>query len=254
MESKERIKRPQLARTEPLRDWSTLLTGSTRTEDGPATAGPTPTSPDGSLSDVVSRSVDLGYRVIDEYVRQGQKAAQRLSDRSYGPDAMAGDAQELATRMAQYASDFTAVWFEFLQLAAGGVSRRSAPPSNPVAAAPPPTARDAPADIASKPAAADSTEPTRVKVAVTSPYPTEVSLDLKPHTTGRRLVLQSLRAVDPDKPRLSDVAIEDVGPDESLTLRIRVPAGQPAGVYNGLIVDEQTSRPVGTVSLRIAPE
>ena len=92
---------------------------------------------------------------------------------------------------------------------------------------------------------------TRVKVAVTSPHPTEVSLDLRPRLTARRLVVQSLRTVEPDKPRLTDVAIEDTGPDEPLTLRIRVPAEQPPGVYNGLIVDEDTSGPVGTVSVRI---
>jgi hypothetical protein len=206
------------------------------------------------LNDVVSHSVDLGYRVIDEYIQQGQKAAQRFSERSYAPDTLATDTQELATRMMQYASDFTALWLEFFQVATGSAGRWPPPfdglaPERPASAPPPPPAAT-PAGPTPQGAAAPRA---RIRVAVTSPYPTEVSLDVRPDAT-HQLVVQSLRAVDPDKPRLTDVSIEATGPDEPLTLRIRVPAGHPAGIYNGLIVEEDTGRPAGTVSLRIAPE
>jgi hypothetical protein len=230
----------------------------TRPEKGAGThsgTGSTPPPGSGALNDVVSRSVDLGYRVIDEYIRQGQKAAQRFNDRSYGASAVTSDMQEIATRMAQYASDFTALWFEFMQVAAAGAGGWPMPPANESkASARASTGPATPPATAPAPAEGDGVELTRVRIAVTSPHPTEVSLDLRPHIASRRLVVQSLRAVDPDKPRLSDVTIEDGGPDEPLTLRIRVPTGQAAGVYNGLIIDGETSRPVGTVSLRIAPE
>jgi hypothetical protein len=65
-------------------------------------------------------------------------------------------------------------------------------------------------------------------------------------------VAQALRAVDPDKPKLSDVAVAGGKGDEPVVVRIRVPAGQPAGVYNGLLIDEETNRPAGTLSVRIA--
>ncbi len=58
--------------------------------------------------------------------------------------------------------------------------------------------------------------------------------------------MQALRAVDPEKPRLTDVRFQRASGGEPARLRIRVPSGQPPGVYNGLIIDEQTSRPVGT--------
>ena len=53
-------------------------------------------------------------------------------------------------------------------------------------------------------------------------------------------------------PRLSDITIEGGGADEPPTLRVHVPAGQPAGIYNGMIIDDETGVPVGTLSLRIA--
>lgn len=253
MSQRERVKRPKLDQTAPNRSWSTLFGVPGRgggTTDSASTARP---SRDNALGDVVAHSVDLGYRVIDEYIRQGQKAAQRFSDRSYGPDTVTTDTQELAARMAQYASDFTALWLEFMQLTAGNVGRWPTPfdgagvaPSTSPAPTPPPARATA--------AATNTTADMRVKVAVSSPYPTEVSLDMRPDGGVRRLVVHALRAVDPEKPRLTDIAIGEAAPGEPVTLRIRVPVGQPAGVYNGLIVEEETSRPVGTVSLRITPE
>ncbi len=40
----------------------------------------------------------------------------------------------------------------------------------------------------------------------------------------------------------------DGGP---LILRLVVPDDQPAGIYNGLVIDAASNRPVGTLSVRI---
>src|SRR5215470_15787877 len=120
MSTSDRPKRPSPERTQPIRSWSTLFAVPSADGSDPEApaAAPPPESRGTGLSDVVSRSVDLGYRVIDEYIRQGQKAARRLNDRSFGTQAVASDLQELGMRMTQYASDFAAVWLEFVQLAA----------------------------------------------------------------------------------------------------------------------------------------
>jgi len=93
----------------------------------------------------------------------------------------------------------------------------------------------------------------RVTVALASTQPAEVTLDLRPGAAAQPLIVQSLRATEPDKPRLTDVTLRPADEDEVLTLRVRVPDGQPPGVYNGLIIDERTSRPVGTLSVRVGP-
>jgi hypothetical protein len=247
--SKERIRRPQPGRTQPIRNLSTLFgAGPRRAPEGD---GVDDSARDGkrttSLGEAVSRSVELGYRVVDDYIQQGQRAAQRLNDRSIAPDTITRDVQELTARMAQYASDFLGVWFEVLELAsAGTATRRAGTTSNGTAgaaAAPPPAPP--------RPAREPSTERTRVRIEVSSAKPAEVSLDLVPNAGGASLVVHALRAVDPEKPRLADVVLERGGRGEPLTLRIRVPADQPPGVYNGLIIDEQTNRPAGTVSVRL---
>ena len=257
MSTRERLKRPTLDRSGPVRSWSTFfgVPGVEAPGNGAAASAAKDAArgrPQDDVNDVVSRSVELGYRVIDEYVRQGERAARRFSDRSYNADAMTKDAQDLTMRMAQYASDFATLWLEFMQLAMGGLGPWPMPPvggahpATPSASASPP----APAPPSSAP---DAAPPLHVKVAVTSPYATEVSLDLRPQVSARRIVVQALRAASGDEARLSDVALEAAGADEPMTLRIHVPAGQPPGVYNGMIVDEATSVPVGTVSVRIMP-
>jgi hypothetical protein len=58
-------------------------------------------------------------------------------------------------------------------------------------------------------------------------------------------------AAEPGHPPLTDVILETPGEDDVAMLRIRVPEGHPPGVYNGMFIDDETSRPVGTLSVRI---
>jgi hypothetical protein len=198
----------------------------------------------------VSRSVEVGYRVVDEYLRHGQRVAERIGDRSLTPGAVVQDFQELTARMARYASDLMDIWFQLIELAAAGTARAS--PVRPAADDPiPATPAPAPPQSTAPPEAPAASA--RVTVAVASLQPAEVTLDLRPGAAGLPLIVHALRAAEPDKPRLTDVTLEPTGEDGALCLRIRVPPDQPAGVYNGLIIDERTSRPAGTLSVRVGP-
>jgi hypothetical protein len=231
MNEKERAKRPRLERTEPIRAFGGLFGFPAASGEGARTGA-------ASLGDVVSRSVELGYRVVDEYVRQGQAAAQRMGERPFRPERAVQDVQQLTARMVQHASDFMRLWFEVVQLATTGGERRQTAESE---------------GTAGPPAAVDEGRAPRIRVELASTRQAEVSLELRPDAGAGPLVVQSLRASEPDKPRLSDVAVHATPGDDTLLLRVGVPADHPAGVYNGLIVDERTSRPVGTVSVRLAP-
>ena len=232
-----RARRPELERDHPIRHFSCVF----------REAEPQRAEAQAPGGDAVSRAVELGYRVIDEYIRQGQRAAQRLNDRSLGPETIARDVQDLTARMSQYASDFLGVWFEVLELATAGRLARPGTQDGQTVPTPPPAPTPPRAE---RPPAG---ERTRVRVDVSSARPAEVSLDLVPDAARRSLVVHALRAVDPDKPRLTDVALEPGAHGEPLTLRIRVPADQPPGVYSGLLIDEQTNRPAGTISVRLGP-
>ena len=264
MKTNDRITRPFPPRTTPIRSVSALFGsgGADRAESPSAGSSP---GPGEAWNEVVARSVELGYRVIDDYVRQGERMARAMSDRGASPqDMLGGDPQELARRMTQYAMDFTGLWFQMIQSASAGFPAGAAGPfanfgfppaplwpTAPPAREPAQAAQDAPA------AASPTTTPVqmlRARVAIDSTLPVEVSLDLRPEAGARPMSLQSLRAADAAKPRLSDVSISRAGADEPYVLRVRVPAGQPAGVYNGLIVEEESGLPVGTVSLKVPSE
>jgi hypothetical protein len=222
----DRITRPEPERTQPIRSWTQTLFGMPPPANGErASAAP--------LEDVVSRSVELGYRVVDDYLREGQRVAERFGGRGFGADALVGDMQQLTARMARYTSDVFEVWFQLLQLAMGG---RVRPPENAAPAAP----------VAAPEAPAAS----RIRIAVDASQPTEVVLDLRPDAAGRRLLVHALRPADGGEgARLGDVSIEpDAG---GAVVRVRVPPRHPAGVYNGLVIDEETTCPAGTLSVRV---
>jgi hypothetical protein len=192
------------------------------------------------VQDAVTSAVDLGYRVVDEYIRAGRTAAQQLGARPPSASAAAGDLQDLMTRMAQYTSDFLGVWAQFVDVAVGGGLLRAGAATN---------GDTAPAAPPERPHGAPDRR-TSVRLALAAARPVEVTLDLAADAAGRPLVVQGLRAADPEKPRLPDVRVEsDAGGVPHLT--IAVPASHPSGVYSGVIVDGENSRLLGTLSVRV---
>jgi hypothetical protein len=93
---------------------------------------------------------------------------------------------------------------------------------------------------------------TRVRIAVTSVLPVAVDVDFRAErVTGSAVRAHALRALEPEKPRIEEVALRVCGAAEPPTLTIRVPPDQPAGSYEGLLVDEATNRPVGSVRVDV---
>jgi hypothetical protein len=88
-------------------------------------------------------------------------------------------------------------------------------------------------------------------IEVVSSQPTQVILDLQPHAELFSLATYGLRAVDPQKPPLTDLVFEPSSNNGHLCLHIRIPDGQPPDIYTGVIVDTQTNLPRGTLSIRI---
>jgi len=185
--------------------------------------------------------VALGYRVVDEYLQQGQRAAQRLADRSYGPANVAHDVQDVTARMVRYTSELLATWIDFLQVSGGAAETRStaaetngAPGASPDGAA----------------YAAPVGQATRVRLEVVTSRVVTVSVELAPEAATRPATAHALRSADQDKPRLTEVSLR---PDAGgpAVLRVCVPDDQPAGVYSGLVVDDEASRLVGTINVRI---
>jgi hypothetical protein len=305
MDSNERVKRPEPQRTQPIRNWWTLFgppgsmppSGPGMPMPGmPGMPGARPSAP----GDAVSQGVQMGYRVIEEYMRQGQNAA-RSFGMPYGPGAMPGmpggmpgmpggmpggampgmpgmpggmpgmpGGAQMETLFRSF-SDFMGMWMQVMgrgmpgapdaapratgPAQASGVAGPFAMPDEPATPAPQPQPASAPMPRPHAPASV--AQPSEAQVALTleleSPRRTEVSFDLRPRSLGLPLVVHDLRAPEADKPRISGVVLETVPDEERLILRLRIPAEQPPGIYSGIILDERTSLPRGTLTVRLAP-
>lgn len=241
MSERERLRREDPARTGPIRNWSTLYRRSD-SWDFPQGSGQPVSGGDGgksaSPSDVVRHGVELGYRVIEEQIRQGQRIAEQLNHRAYDSRAMGSDLREVADRAWRYYADLGALWVDFLASIAGDgelIRRLFA-------------AWRQPAEAAAAPASSNGA--VAVSVEVASVRPAKVTLDLRPHSEGLTLVCRGLHDVDAGKPPLIDVTFTPASGDRGLS--VRVPEGQPAGVYVGAVVDVATQEPRGWLTVRLS--
>jgi hypothetical protein len=273
----DRIRRPSLDRTKPIRHPSALFgaRGPAAAREPVLDAAASNAAPAGGATpqDVVFRSVSLGYSVIDDYIRRGQRAAQELRQGTYGADALAGDLQDIGARMVQYLSDFTATWAEFLERA-GGNGAREARPTRPVER-PARESGAAPHHVGGTPAAragesADATpiasarsqdspasQPPssvpqlRVRVELSTRRRAQLALDLKPLPSGCRLTVHALRTTA-GGPRLDQVSFQ-AGVADTGTIRLCIPDDHPPGTYSGVVIDEESNRPVGTLTVVLEP-
>jgi hypothetical protein len=251
MNKPRRIKRPELKRSEPIRSWTGMSTG------GPPPAGPAP-APD--RSDPAAWGARLGYGVIDDYLRRGQQAAR---DMWSGPALAEGmrDPRQLAGRMLQYATDLSTGWMDLVNAVMmngsavppptgqAPVDFNLGPPADRQAAAGPARPAPAPAPVAGLQLAIEVQSAKRVSVAV----------ELDPRPVAGGLVVHALRAgagkaggAGGRRPRIEGVVIERAPEGPGLTVRLKVPARHPAGVYSGAIVEPDSSLPCGRVTVTVA--
>jgi len=237
---RERLRREDCLRTGPIRNWSTLYrrSNSWNLRDPsvpPSTAGE---ASDGSCGDVVSHAVELGYRVVEDQIRQGQRIAEQLSTRSYDSHAMKGDLRDVAERAWRYYTDLGALWVDFLaSLAGNGELMRGL-----VAAW-----KAGPGET-SPPASSDGTNAIPVEVA--SARFAQVIPELRPHCETMPLRCQALHAGESGKPPLTDVHFETAA-NGRLHLRVRIGDAQPPGTYTGTVINSQTGDLCGTVTVKL---
>jgi hypothetical protein len=77
----------------------------------------------------------------------------------------------------------------------------------------------------------------------------DTTLDVRPGSCAS-LVVRGVRPEGHDAEPIEDVSVESAG-DGALTVRVAVSRNQPAGMYNGLLVDAVTGLPRGTLSVMV---
>lgn len=217
MATNTRLRRPTLERTVPHRNWATSVSA------GPPGQG------------AIESGVQDANRVIDDYLNAGQASARSLRN-AVGVGLGNGNVQDVAQRMVRAASDLMSFWFDFMA--------QSAPAS--------------PASASSSKTSSSPTEPQHdgrppVVVEVDAARPVAVTVDVRQGAKGSRLCLDRLHALGKGVPPLTGVRLETPKGDGPVVIAVRVDAKQPRGVYHGVVLDETTSRPVGTISVDVRP-
>ena len=255
MSNGQRLRRVDPQRTEPIRNWSTLYrpSESERAEHPSSNsavesrADPADPAHSDMGNETVSRGVKLGYEVIEEHLRQGQKVAQMLSGRSTERKTVEGNIRAMAERIFRYSADLGSLWVDFIDSIAGS----------------PEAVRDLVSMFSSKEKSPEvqpnGGESRPVSVEVVSARPARVTLDIRPESAGRRLVVHDLRAAGSDIPPLTGIRFvtgrADALRTDALTyFRITVPAQQPVGLYHGVVMDQDSGQVCGTLSVRINQE
>lgn len=226
---KTRLKKPAVARTRPLRSASRIL----RAPAKPANAARRSPA-------WIDRSIDAGYSLVDEYVRAGRNAAERIRSSSPEPSASRSPAPGM---LAEYASDFVQVGFELLQALLAPAEQ----PAPTGAAGPFSTPR-----AAHTPGAARAARGAYRLVVETSRR-VQVSFELRSDAAE-----SALRAERPRSKSLAargsqstlSVAVEA----QTRTIRVRVAANAAAGTYRSLLVGSADNLPKGSVELKILPK
>lgn len=241
MGERKRIHRQDPARTGPIRNFSNLY----RRFDVPYDSRQTgyrkvaeAASPSGIDNNPVSQAVELGYQIIETYLQTGRQAAGQFNDRAYSMRPTNDKVPDLLSRIARSYGEMLPIWLEL----AGSLVKVDRPPTS----VPPPS------DVRTTTNGIPNNGSKGVALEVVSRRPVRVSLELREPPNGVALTTHGLRAIDPDKPPLTDVSFLPGGNNGCSSLRIAIPDGHPSGVYSGVIVDCETGESRGTLSIRIA--
>jgi hypothetical protein len=225
---KERVRRPDPERTAPRRATTSVLDG----------LGGSDGRPSDDEAPEVTRSIGQGYRIVEEYLEQSRRVASQIAP-GLIPDNLEEGLGAITSRFVRTTAEMFELWFQILD--ASNNSRQ-----NQQAAA-------AAANGAAPAAAAQPASP-GVTVQIQSRKPARVTVDIRASASGRRLAAHALRSIDDSLPRIDDIRVDASREGEPVLIAVRVRDDQPAGVYNGMVIDEETSLPAGTVSVVVEDE
>jgi hypothetical protein len=266
--SAKRTKRPKLERDRPRREWSTLFGGAGAAKENAGARAAGPRAP--SNGNVLSDTVELGYRVIEDYLKQGQQVAQTFAPGRgpagrgapgmppFAPPSSPEEMQQMAQRLMQYGWDFAGLWFEmFSRMGGSGMW----PTAAGAGAHPMPGAGGIGgfggngssgangASHAAEEPAVDVPTPASLMVSIDSPLRATTSVELQPGVLGE-LKVHALRPEGHDAPPIKSVSVERED-DGELSIQVKVEATQPPGMYRAAIIDAATNQTRGRLSLRL---
>jgi hypothetical protein len=210
----------------------------------------------------ISGMVQQSSAFIEEQIRAGQLAAERLRDGIANSKQLNSDINTLVENLVATTKDVGATWLDLVSIIIrsigtqptnGGGSGGGSPPHAP----PGPGATvtragtSGGASTVSTITPADGTIPgVPPLIVVTGTNVKGVELDLHPRSPRFVPFVGPLMASDPKRSLSAKFAMSSDPP--RLVLKVNVPGDQPPGTYTGAIVDSSTNAPGGTLSVTVA--
>jgi hypothetical protein len=213
---------PRATKPDPARNGPNRGSGPSpgpQSADGAGAAGPT-----AAHRKVINRAVELAYGVVDDHIRQGQQAAERLRAGTYSSADFDSDLKLCLDRALKLSKEFGVVGVDFFDAV-----RRMAP------------FRSAVGSIAAD-----------FALEVKSNRRAQVKYDLRSSPTGFSPAVPPLHSADRSKKPLEDVHF--VVREGHPVLVVNIPDDHPHGLYTGPIIDSQTHEPGGFISVRVLEE
>jgi hypothetical protein len=174
-----------------------------------------------SVNKIITDAVGLGYKVIDEQIRQGREAAERFRGGGYSNSHAEEDVKKLMDRMLYLAKELGVVGFDM----AGAVVRELRSSSG----------GGSPADLT---------------IQVQSKKRVELNYHLIPAPAAHfQPSIPPLYAADREVAPLKDIRIE--GKAHRRVLVVEVPDDQPAGTYTAVILDAVSKQGSGFISVTV---
>jgi hypothetical protein len=263
--TKERLRKPDPDRAEPIRDWEQLFRHSEQHRAESNGIGTDKSGVNGNnghgnnghsnngqgWDDAVTHAVKLGYQIIEDQISQGKRVAEQLSDNTRASQSVGGDVSDFVRRLLQFYTDIGATCFDFIDSLThskefndnvrGWVDEGLAGTSG----------NDAPAPAQSQ---ANSGEHHNIPVEVQCEHSARVSLQLTEEANGSRLGVPGLFGIDPSNGALQDIEFIYEPGQHRPTLIVRIGKDQAADTYTGAVVDTVTNEPRGTLSVQIRHE
>lgn len=233
--SEERLRRPTPKRKGPIRAFHNRAEAHVEAPAAGAAASASPLQ-DPDLASVVEGA----YRVLDNNVEEGRRAAERFRAAAYGPSEAPPNAKVVADRLVTMTRDMGTAWIDLFSAVLREPELRTV------------LERILPQDRARRQSTpAPRTATTTVSQRVSSRKPVELTISALPRLDPpAALAIAGLHSLDTTAPPIRQVLF-GVRADGGVEVQIVVPDDQPTGAYSGAIVDLLSQQPIGMLSVRV---
>jgi hypothetical protein len=213
-----------------------------------------------TVEQAISGMVQQSSAFIEEQIRAGQQAAERLRDGIANSKQLNADINTLVENLVATTKDVGATWLDLISIiiraigtqqphGGGGGSTPHTPPGPGIMVTRSGTSGGA-TTLSSITPADNTVVGVPPRNVVKGAHVTSVVLDLRPPSLRFVPVVPQLMAADLRRSFSAQFALSS--DSSSLVLTVTVPDGQPRGIYTGAIVDSRTNEAGGTLSVTVA--